>query len=71
MPHTLEQFYQFFACMVKPLGVGFIITFFYMYDKALDCELYQKRWSERHARLPFKKDECENAKSFQNIVKNT
>ncbi len=71
MPHTLEQFYQFFACMVKPLGVCFIIPIFYMYDKALDYELYQKRWSERHARLPFKKDECGHAKSFQNIVKNT
>jgi hypothetical protein len=30
-----------------------------------------RRWSERHARLPFKKDECGHAKSFQNIVKNT
>jgi len=30
-----------------------------------------RRWSKRHARLPFKKDECGHAKSFQNIVKNT
>ncbi len=43
MPHTLEQLYQFFACMVKPLGVGFIIPIFYMYDKAFDHGLYQNK----------------------------
>ncbi len=43
MSHTLEQFHQFFACMVKPLGVGFIIPTFYMYDKAFDHGLYQNK----------------------------
>ncbi len=76
MPHTLEQLYKFFACVVKPLCVQVLsYQFFTCMIKLLTVGFTKirahRRWSKRHARLPFKKDECGHAKSFRNIVKNT
>ncbi len=54
MPHTLEQFYKFFACMVKPLCAGFIIPIFYMYNKAFDHGLYKNKSPQKVERKTCK-----------------